>query len=262
MAGRPKKIEDNKVFDISRPNKAKPLATSRPVITKISDDVTDDVVNVAVKPQAEEKTLLSAPSVSKKVIQPIKDDPKEAQDAGTTSNEEPTLSAPELPIQQEDIKDNTSTESLVKEEVGPTPELEGVETNDAVPEETTQTEASKEVVESDTKNEETESVDSEQDPKDGESEINEEEATVGAVIGQTSKKQKDGALNPEIDLAVKDLIESKKYFVPLSHDSGKKKHGIGLWAIFLVLVLLVGAYVAVDANLIGSDIELPFEIIK
>lgn len=251
MAGRPKKIDDNKVFDISRPNKAKPLATSRPVITKISDEVTDSMINSSLlDDKSEEKTILSAPSLSKRVIKPIKERQDEKQDKDSIT----VLSAPVLPDESEDDihsdGEHIKGDSLVTSEVDEA-NTKNEDTTSAVEDPAVQTDD-----EAPSQNNDSTNYVQMEDDKS-----NEETATVDAVIDQTSKK-KDNKLNPDIDLAVRDLIESKKYFVPLSHDSGKRNHRLGLWVFLLIVLLLAALYLAVDADVMDVGFTLPFEIIK
>lgn len=70
MAGRPKSIDKTRVFDVAKPNKAKPLGTSRPVIVNHADSVVDSSV-VTSGDSVASKSALKAPSEGRKIIQPL-----------------------------------------------------------------------------------------------------------------------------------------------------------------------------------------------
>lgn len=57
------------------------------------------------------------------------------------------------------------------------------------------------------------------------------------------------------------LIAEKKYFVPIGA-AQHKRNSVTAVILFLVLVAIVGVYLAIDANLIKTDISLPFDLIK
>lgn len=70
MAGRPKSIEETRVFDVAKPTKAKPLGTSRPVIVNHSATVTDSSI-LKSRPSSRPTTDSMSPSTARKVIKPI-----------------------------------------------------------------------------------------------------------------------------------------------------------------------------------------------
>lgn len=92
-----------------------------------------------------------------------------------------------------------------------------------------------------------------------------EEAVVDAVVEQVSDKTKQEAQSKEElerEELVNKLVTEKKYFVPIGQVHKRRNHRIVL-AILLIIVLSgVGAVLAVDAGLLVTDVELPFNLIK
>jgi hypothetical protein len=93
----------------------------------------------------------------------------------------------------------------------------------------------------------------------------EEAAVVDAVAEQaTANKTQQGELSPEEQKKqeeVTKLIENKKYFVPIGQVAKRRNKRASL-AILVLLVLLVGFYLAVDAGIIMTTISLPVDLIK
>lgn len=77
---------------------------------------------------------------------------------------------------------------------------------------------------------------------------------------QAAKKAEEQAKR---DAELQELIDSKKYLVPI-------KHGVGgnggtrllLVGMLIVVLLLVGVYLLIDAGIVDVGVELPFEFIK
>ena len=97
------------------------------------------------------------------------------------------------------------------------------------------------------------------------SEQAEEEAIVGAVADQaTEDKRKD---NKESDSEkakqanIQKLIDDKTFFVKVGQVSRRRKRRI-LLAFVVVFAILVGGYLAVDAGLIKTSAQLPYDFIK
>lgn len=175
------------VFDVSKPNKSAPTATSRPVINLHGPIMKDPMVSDGSDdaPTQEAKPVVK---VGEKVIAPLNN---------------PTAAA-------EESADTAASETADKE---------------------------------------TEKRES-------------EAAVVDAVAEQTGKKKK-GEPNKE-DIArqaeLEKMIADKKYFVPI----GQAKHRRRQWLrvmLLLLILLTAGSYLAVDANLIDLDIDLPYEFI-
>jgi hypothetical protein len=198
-AGRPKSIDDSKVFDIARPGSGRPVEASRPVIANRSISVKDQMVTGVPNPP---KEVLSAPSVSRKIIAPI--------------TEEDTLA----PVATEVAA--TTTEEIAKE-----PEVEKAVDDTPTGSET---------------------------------------AAVDALADATGKSREDQKAAEEQlkrDAALQELINSKKYVVPLAHDSTKNGDSKLAIIVLLALILLAsGAYIAIDSKVLKTNINLPYHFFK
>lgn len=66
------------------------------------------------------------------------------------------------------------------------------------------------------------------------------------------------------DEELQKLIDSKKYAVPIGHDSSATKKKTSLWLTIaaLVIALLAAGYLLVDAGVIKADVKLPVEFFK
>lgn len=261
-AGRPKSIDNNKVFDISKPNKSRPMGTSRPVIVNhgamVKDPVVIDVDGAAKKPET-----MSPPSVTRKIISPMSDkEPKKPAEPEAVA----ATTAPAVETAPEAAVETTITASGDNKPS----EVEGSRAED--------TEAS--VPEADVKNEDEAAGTDEKTEPDSEEVKPEEEAAekpeensaetpetseaaavdVLAEVSQNKKTEnKELAEEAKRDAALQQLIDSKKYVVPLAHDSSKRSGGKGALVILLVLILLAaGAYLAIDAKLIDVNVNLPY----
>lgn len=93
----------------------------------------------------------------------------------------------------------------------------------------------------------------------------EDAAIVDAVAEQaSSSRKKDGELSEDEKKhqeEIQKLIEDKTYFVPIKLASHKRNARWG-WAVFILLLLAAGGYLAVDAGLVSTNIELPIDLIK
>jgi DNA helicase IV len=93
-----------------------------------------------------------------------------------------------------------------------------------------------------------------------------ESASVDALADSVaSKKQNDKALEEQQkrDAVVQELINSKKYIVPLAHDSTKMKSSKAPMTIMLLLlIVVVVAYALVDLGTIDVGFDVPYHILK
>ena len=88
-------------------------------------------------------------------------------------------------------------------------------------------------------------------------------AVVDAVAEQANAKKKTDELSQEEKKkqeAVAKLIEEKTYFVPIKIASRKRNARATIF-ILIVLLLLVGVYLAADAGIISLPFKLPIHII-
>ncbi len=296
MAGRPRSIDNSKVFDVAKPGNAKPMGTSRPVIVSHLAPIKDSTV-ITVSGSDDMDTKLAPPSTARKVISPmleqapaqstekskvtIINEPEAALDTApiVTSKRELKLqpitqSAEELPVETQQRSGTTDP----AEELAP--DAETTEANqtvvDGAPEVTT------ELSDAAVATPEESAVLEVQQPKV----VDEKEATVGTqqpdaptqetlgsetasvdALAEASTKPKEEAKKAEDEAKkaadLQGLIDSKKYFVPLAHDSNQKKGSSNTFMIFLLIILLAAAYyVAVDAKIIDTGIPMPYHLFK
>lgn len=92
-----------------------------------------------------------------------------------------------------------------------------------------------------------------------------EAAVVDAVVDQaTEDKKKQNQLSDEEkarQAVVQKLVEEKKYFVPVGQVSHRRNQRV-LIVLLALLVLLAAGYLALDAGLVESPVELPIDLIK
>lgn len=289
-AGRPKSIDNSKVFDVAKPGKSKPISTSRPVIVNHSMAVKDPSI---VAGNDEPQAALVAPSVTRKVINPItvsgpEDEVKQPAESSIVvikdEPEEKPVDTPTAPTvdkvaEEEQLVDATSKQLTSKasvttvepvaseepkDDTNEPEEVKAEETADHAVEEPVDSVESLDAKSSSEPSQETAEIDTTEEPvKEPE---NSETASVDA-LAEASQKPKDDQKKLEEetkkDMELQALIDSRKYVVPLAHDSTKGSGHKNLAVIFLVLMLLsVGAYAAIDAKLIKTNLDLPYHLFK
>lgn len=112
----------------------------------------------------------------------------------------------------------------------------------------------------------TPSAQQDKEPAADTAEAAEEAAVVDAVasqadLGGKNAKTAQEAADQKQQEAIDKLITEKKYFVPVGQVAHRRNQRAGILALVLLLAL-IGAYVAVDAGLIDLGIELPIDLIK
>lgn len=262
-AGRPKLIDDAKVFDVAKPARSKPMGTSRSVIASHKASVKDDTM--VDKPTITEKPEpLLPPSANRRVISPISE---EEEIVGPKPTKSSITVLPEEKPAEESMTTApvvVSSDSTEKEEA----EISQTETEQEIlinnePDEIEDTETT-----AITENEKTETEPTEERPKETDSTkelLNPSDLTNPDDMAAESEKPKNDQQMSEEEIkkesALQELIDSKKYFVPLAHDSSKQKSRSGVWAVLLLfLVMMAGAYLAVDAKIIKTNIKLPYHL--
>jgi hypothetical protein len=93
-----------------------------------------------------------------------------------------------------------------------------------------------------------------------------ETAAVDAVAGQAAEKTSAAKVSEaerEKQAAIEKAIEDKKYFVHISfaHKKGVMR-GLVVATVMILLAAAVGGLLAIDAELISTDISLPFDLVK
>lgn len=221
-----KKVDDDqdKVMDVSHPGKGKIIGTSRPVVNQVADKDGEGKKIIEVQSS-------TSPSAAHKVIQPI---------SGSDSDEE--KSEPESEQAHEDTEKTEAPAAEHEEKQEPQHED---------PKPTPKPETPKESEESKP------------------AEVEEGSDTAGVdELAKSVESKKEAAKKAEEqvqkDAVLQELIESKKYFVKIGHStttSSSSSEKI-LIAFIVFLVLVVGAYLVIDAGLVNVNINLPFDIIK
>lgn len=215
-----------KVFDVAKPGDSPPDVSSRPVVVGNKLEVED-------------------PMMAKNI--PVSDDTSDVPSTPEIKTTSQKLGSDEKPAQEMAANSATLSSSFNRVQVSPLSEQKAKDDNDGErPDQTTE------------QNEETSSEVDIPESSDA--------ATVDAVAEQAgSKKEKDkqneaDKVNNE---AIKKLVESKKYFIPIG--SAKRTRNFNRLIIIILLVLLVavvGLYLAIDAGLIKTNRTIPFDLIK
>lgn len=295
MAGRPRSIDNTKIFDVARPSSAKPMGTSRPVIVSHAAPIKDPTI-ISISGAEEANAKLAAPSVSRKIISPITESevpaPQETSSIAVLSGvEESTATAPVVSKVNEfvlvpDAEDSAQTETgnaVADESAAQVPETEehevpvsvaqnqeGFEEPIGAPESVgDEKEASSDATIATEEAPEPAVTTTDKETKSetpAEQSSGSESASVDA-LAEASTKPKEDAKKAEEDAkkaaALQELIDSKKYFVPLAHDSTQKQGGSNAYIVLLlVIILAAGIYAAIDAKVIHTSIPLPYHLFK
>lgn len=286
-AGRPKSIDNSKVFDVAKPGNSKPVEGSRPVISNRSIAVKDPTV-ISVQQDAP-KEVPSAPSVSRKIITPMGDEtkieatsdlpvekadavPAETDDAKveqvtapeTAAVEETPAAASTEPVTETPVTASRGFKRELKIQPPSQVATEAAEEPVANPETPTEEAAANtDVVSAEETAEEEEVIPGATEEQKAASS---EAAAVDAVAdatGRSKEEQKAAEEQAKRDAALQELIDSKKYVVPLAHDSTKKGSGstAGI-ALFILILLAAGAYLAIDAKILKLNVDLPYNFFK
>lgn len=222
----------SKAMDVAKPGKSTPSASSRPIIVGNKQTVQDPMVNDKQATQSGEQTIAvrrSAPQV----IAPLSETEKLAAEGKADTTAEPS-----------------ETEQNAAQAEPPAP------TEGAVVDEEQSAESAASTSDSGGSSSSGSSKDS-----GGKS-----SSIVDAVVDQASKNKdkKDDKKQAELEkrqAEIEKLIEEKKYYVPTAQVT-KKQRKTRWAALLLVILLLIGAYVAIDAQVIKNNIQLPYEFFK
>lgn len=263
MAGRPKSIDDSKIFDVSKPGKSKPMGTSRPVIMNRGTMVKDQ----SVIETPEEKEMLAPPSVARRVISPVSAESEPSETAAKETNVPVTSESPEQPAREAVEKTELSADEPDKQAAQEAPGAPETDEPEAVTEETAAetpaTEASKDAVaetQPDAPAESPEQPEAEAETSSTDVPAGSDSANVEALAEASEKKThtKEDEEQAKRDAELQSLIDSKKYVVPIAHDSGKSGGHKILWVFIIVLLLAAGVYAAIDAGTIDAPVDLPY----
>lgn len=212
MAKEIKKKQDSPaVFDVSKPGKTEASATSRPIVVTQNEDVEDPMVSPSKVAVIEEsKETEKEPEETEKTDQKTKDEKSLLSHRGKTI--QPV-------VVEAEAEPATQTEPVAEAKDEPEPEVKDTEP-EAKTEEPALAEEAKTEQSSDASN--------------GNAEIN-------AVAKQAEAKKAQKETEEEIAKrkALQELIDSKKYFIPL--DETKKSRSIKA---MLIIIIILGLGVA------------------
>ena len=244
---KPKKNSEPGIMDVSKPGRAKPSATSKPIIITNRPLLQDPMV---VEDEAKQDGAPASPAKSKVTIQPIsvKTDEDEMAEtvAVTTEPEEPTAEATVPAAEPEPVAEATE----------PAPEQPAADQAQAATEPpAAQTEAKAAPGPADidseppaAKTEEATKSDT-SDSDDGEK--------VDAVAAPMSPEAQDAAAKKAEEekaaheAAIQKLVDTEQYFLPIdSVENRKVKRFIALGAVLIVLLGAAWVDVALDAGLV------------
>lgn len=225
MTDKPKPPVKPSVADVTQPGKSAPAASSRPVIVGNKPMVQDPMVNDRTASTPAEPSVAVRRS-GPQVITPLPGAEKSAAEAG----------------------DATAEPSVTEQGAAESPQASAGEVADGQLIAPAQAESS------------------EAPPGSSRDASGKSSSIVDAVVGQASKAKDKNDDKKQAELEkrqaeIEKLIEEKKYFVSTSQ--GTKKQRKTRWAaLLLIVLLLVGAYLAIDAQVIKNDIQLPYEFFK
>lgn len=236
------------------------MGTSRPVIVNHGTLVQDRTV---VDKSEEKGPTLSAPSVTRKVISPISgaDTSKVAVKKDKEPTEEPLVvvdtnvsdEVPPVETENEAAPEESSEPTEAEAEPEPTEEPAAEEKNEVTDESEAETEVQGEPV-----------TEEEPDTENAETPAGSDSGSVDALAEASEKKKlsaKEEEEQQKREAALQEMIDSKQYYVPIAHDSGKSGHG-GIWVLFIIILLAVGAYAAIDSGALDVNVELPYHFFK
>ena len=268
-------------MDVSKPGKTAPSASSRPVIVGHKPILKDPMVQRdkskdrdEEKPSGEsEEHKITVNRTGPKVVAPLN-----IPDETESKEEEEDADESALPPKVSSALTGESESAEDEAETTPKPEAEAEELPEELPAEPAEPEAPGEepavTEDSPASPPSSQSKPAKESDKDSGKEKSRESksakdkntAVIDAVAGEVAKNKdkKDAALDTEIQkhqAEIDKLVEQKKYFVHTSQTT-KSQRKTRWIAVLLVLLLLSGAYLAVDAQVIKNDIQLPYEFFK
>lgn len=247
-----------KVFDVARPGKTAAMPVSKPVIVGHTATIKQDPMVAPVSPDSpKEETGLAVNVHKTRTIKPLsvsvtsEDDTNEAEVQNTTmtnavhvdgsnveESEQPAILDVEVQPESDDI--DPTEERLA----APVPSsTEPGDIKDDNPSNAQETPAASDAFDVAA----TDQVD--QDNSDLGTSLKEDEVKK-AASEEEAKKQ----------AAIQELIDSKKFFIPVHQTVSKNTAWV--WIVLWIAVVIAGAVLAVDAGYIDIGVGLPFDLIK
>lgn len=231
--------KNKKIFDVTKPGKTKPSATSRPVIVGHGPMIEDPMVQrangyVPTAPEIQEQEKddqhlpLQPTQRSKKILSP----PSEEQVSIPADNQKDSTKDHEGPVPRSTIEDEKPAGTTKTEQpVG------AGESNDTDPSSSIETKE-----------------------HDDKKELENQDAISEYVTTQDHKKTK--VLSQEEQdrqAAIQQMIEDKTYFLPIKQAKRRRRHNQILLLIVVVVVLAIAVvYFLVATGMLQTSIQLPY----
>lgn len=273
--------DNPQVMDVSKPGKMPPSASSRPIIVGHKPMAKDPMVSTTsadtVDSDNDAGVRIAVSRTSPKVIKPFSNDPNvTGQPAKIPSappipeevgfEARPTVAIPSASAVTElqpapGKADHEQTKDPVEPEQAAADDSQSETTAESIAEDTPQEEPAEET---ETGTGATEDRQTEADTAQ-EQHKSQDAGVVDAIAEQATanKKKKDGPSEEdkkrqeELDK----FVEDKTYFVPIGQVS-HRRHTRWVIALLLLVLMVASAYLALDAQLIKNNIQLPYEFIQ
>jgi len=252
-------------MDVSSPGKAAPPATSRPVIVSHRPMMPDPMVATS-SPQTPTAPTLAGKG---KTIQPLASAAKPAKDTEADTATTPS-SATEAPKEdaapaKKNITVNDTTDEPVKEEApAPATEKPAEKTEKPTTDTPAEDDAAASAKQSPASPEKPAADDTHDTQKTDDKKSPEDDNLTGPPSKAMEEKRRaeaEAAAKAEREKYQK-LIEEKTYFVPIDQSASSSGSKAATFLLFVLLFVLIGAVLAVDAGLLEIGIELPFDLIQ
>ncbi len=247
--------DDQKAMDVSKPGKVAADASARPVIVSHRPMIQDPMVKPEEISEFETTTKTgnepkSAPTSGEKVVKPLKDSPENS----VSENKKTTSEA-------DSANDKGQDKPLVVEK-DPSTTSDEASTNSEETKKSADTKVSAESSKT--------IANAENDDKAAKNDKKKTDATsdvaeMDAVINQAPSAKKKNEEDAEQETAKREhyqkLIDEKKYFVKTGQVARRRNNRIALVSLVL-LIVLIGLYIAIDAKILKVGFDVPFQLIK
>lgn len=230
---------NKKAMDVSKPGKVAADASARPVIVSHRPIVQDPMVKPETEVsefepvQSDTTEPKSAPTSGEKVVEPINKDVVPESSEETKGDNTPSKVAEEIiddPKPEVETKVESATPKTAEAESKPSP-------------------SSEQDVKSDAKKATSSS----------------EAAEVDAIADQATsgkhKEKQDAEQEAAKQAHLQKLIDDKKYFVKTGQVARRRNNRIAV-AFLVLLIILIGLYIAIDAKILKVGFDVPFQLIK
>ena len=242
-ADKPEVVEPTKTNEKTPKEESVSSATTG-LPAAVKEMIEPEDVHISVEP-ASDTTETEAKTAGEKKVMPIKSDAVNKKTASAQKTDE-----------LKDIDDAPSEESAKALENA----IKSDSNKDAKDEQTEKTaaaESTQETADADKPQETPTEEDPNKEQKSG--------GLVDELAKQAADKKSKGKEEKELSAKqqkINKLVEDKTYFLPIGEVTRKRKNRKSLVIFLLLLILLVGAYVAADAGFVDVPVELPIDLIQ